>query len=69
MCDEDRGDLDLRLRDPGGEQVAKDKLLDAHPVLLLTPVGAGEFTLAVDLIECSVEPCYWKVLASSEGAN
>ena len=38
VSDEDRGDLDLRLRDPGGEEVAKDTLLDAYPVLLFTPV-------------------------------
>jgi len=64
LCDSDCTDLDLRLRDPEGKQVAEDVLLDAFPVLLFTPEEAGEFSLVVEMIECSVEPCYWKVLAS-----
>lgn len=40
-CNEGCGDLDLPLRNPEEEQVAKDTLLDAYPVLLFTPDQRG----------------------------
>ena len=64
LCDDDCTDLDLRLLDPEGKQVDEDVLPDAYPLLLFTPDEDGEFTLVVEMFECSVEPCYWTVLAS-----
>ena len=66
LCDDDCTDLDLRLRNPEGEQVDEDTLLDAFPLLLFQPQpeAAEEYALVVEMIACSIEPCVWTVLAS-----
>ena len=69
LCDDDCTDLDLRLRNPRGEQVDEDTLPDAYPVLLFRPEEDGEFTLVVEMFECSVEPCIFSVLASLADSN
>ncbi len=65
-CDSDCDDLDLLLRSPSGKIVAEDTLPDNYPVLLIEPDQGGEFALVVEMVECSVEPCYWQVMASPE---
>ena len=64
LCDLDCAEMDLRLRGPDKETVAEDVLPDSVPVLHFEPEEGGEFTLVVEMIKCSVEPCYWRVLAS-----
>ncbi len=66
VCDSDCSDLDFRLRDPEGEQVGEDTLTDSVPVLVFEPREDGVFSLVVEMIECSVEPCHWQVRASAD---
>ena len=65
-CDFDCTDMDLRLRGPDKATVAEDVLPDSVPLFQFEPEEGGEFTLIVEMIECSVEPCYWRVLASPD---
>ena len=61
MCDEDCGDLDLRLDGPDDKQVAFDAKSNARPVVGLTAPSDGIYRLQVVMLECSTPPCYYGV--------
>jgi hypothetical protein len=58
-CDDDCGDLDLRLYDGGGRELAEDIALDATPSVTVPPNQGSSFRVEVVMVRCSVEPCYW----------
>ncbi len=59
VCDTDCGDVDLALKDTGGNEVVSDILTDDVPVLNYSPSSNGIFRLEIDMYQCSVEPCYF----------
>ncbi len=61
VCDQDCGDLDLRLLDPGDREIGKDVEKDDVPVVELTADKTGEYTLKVEMQECSDQPCAYGV--------
>ncbi len=61
VCDEDCSDIDLRLRDPNGNEIDEDVLTDALPILNATASRSGSYSLDVIMVTCSVEPCFYGV--------
>jgi hypothetical protein len=59
VCDEDCGDLDLRLLDAVGKPVASDDRSDNHPVLSIVVAAGGPYQLKVAMVKCSTPPCYY----------
>ncbi|HVL68329.1 MAG TPA: hypothetical protein VM364_13785 [Vicinamibacterales bacterium] len=57
VCDQDCGDLDLRLFDPSGREIGRDVEKDDTPVVEITAEKSGEYTLRIEMAECSDEPC------------
>jgi hypothetical protein len=57
ICDEDCGDLDLRVFAPNGGKLVEDVLDDDSPIVMFTLAAAGEITVRVDMAYCDIEPC------------
>lgn len=61
VCDRDCADLDLVLYDPNGAVVSQDASTDSHPVVSVAPGYNGNFTVQVQMYNCSIAPCYYAV--------
>jgi hypothetical protein len=61
VCDNDCSDLDLRLFDPAGREVASDVLSDDTPVVSVTPRRSGTYTVRAIMTACSSEPCRYGI--------
>jgi len=61
ICDEDCRDLYFYLLDQQDKQIAVDVWRQAHPRLQLKVESTANYTLAVAMGSCSVEPCYYSV--------
>lgn len=53
VCDNDCSDIDFELRDDNGNVVDKDTANDDIPIVEVTPIRTGEFTLKVIMQSCS----------------
>lgn len=62
-CDADCYDLDVAVLSPSGDTLALDDALDAWPIAALRAPETGEYTMAVLLFECEVEPCWYAAQA------
>jgi len=69
VCDNDCSDLDLRLFDREGAQLAVDVELDDSPVLEVTPSASGDFQVQVAMVNCSVSPCFYGVGLFAKGMS
>ena len=69
VCDVDCSDIDLRLYDPSGSEVASDTQTDDVPVLELSSVRGGRYRLEVGMYDCDTEPCYYAVGVYSRSAS
>ena len=69
VCDQDCGDLDLRLFDPGDREIGKDVEKDDVPVVELVADKSGEYTLKVEMAECSDNPCAYGVAVFAQGQD
>ena len=58
-CDDDCGDLDLRLYDASGTEIDEDVEIDAVPFVTASGSQGASFTVEVLMVECSSEPCFW----------
>ncbi len=58
-CDDDCGDLDLRLYDASGAELDEDVEIDAVPVVTASASQGASFTVEVLMVGCSSEPCFW----------
>jgi len=63
-CDVDCSDIDMWLYDENGNLIAEDVLDDDFPVLNVTPVRSAEFTVRLQMFECSIEPCGFQIRAA-----
>ena len=61
VCDQDCSDIDLRLFDPDGDEVASDLRADDWPIVTVTPSYSGRYTVRVVMASCSRNPCYYGV--------
>ncbi|UCC73192.1 MAG: caspase family protein [Gemmatimonadota bacterium] len=68
VCDNDCPDIDLMLRDPGGNEVDSDYEEDAVPMLEVTPTSTQSYTVHVYMADCSSEPCFYGVGVFAQGA-
>jgi hypothetical protein len=61
VCDSRCGDIDLRLYDANGNQIAEDTLNDNVPRLAIRPPATGAHTIEIDMYQCaaSPEPCWY----------
>lgn len=62
VCDNDCGDLDLVLFDQSSNLISEDQLVDATPVVTVTPQWTGPFTVQARMHQCTVEPCYYALV-------
>jgi hypothetical protein len=62
VCDRDCADLDLVVFDNNGQQVAQDTTTTSQPVVAVSPVYSANFTVQVQMFNCSVAPCYYAVV-------
>ena len=61
VCDEDCRDIDLRLYDPSGNEVASDLREDDWPIVMVTPSYSGTYQVRVVMASCSKDPCYYGI--------
>ena len=61
VCDQDCRDIDLRLFDPDGDEVASDVRNDDWPIVSVMPSYTGTYTLRVEMASCSKDPCYYGI--------
>ncbi|MFZ2032070.1 MAG: hypothetical protein WAU68_17290 [Vitreimonas sp.] len=61
VCDSRCGDIDLRLYDVNGTQVAQDVLNDNVPTLAIRPSATGPHTIEIDMYQCTAapDPCWY----------
>mgnify|MGYP001802628317 CR=1 FL=1 len=61
VCDEDCGDMDLKLYDENGNLIDSDTIYDDTPVVNVTPNWSGRFQVKVTMPSCTNSPCYYGV--------
>lgn len=66
VCDSDCSDLDISLLDGDGDLVVQDTETDDAPVIEFTVTRGGEFTLNVNMFECSAGICYYGLALLAE---
>jgi hypothetical protein len=59
VCDRDCADLDLVLFDSAGRQVSQDTTTSSQPVVGVQPSYNDNFTIQVQMYNCSIAPCYY----------
>jgi len=59
VCDRDCNDLDLVLFDSAGRQVSQDTTTTNQPVVAVQPAYNDNFTIQVQMYNCSIAPCYY----------
>ncbi len=61
VCDSRCGDIDLRLYDARGNQVAQDTLNDNVPTLAIRPLATGPHVIEIDMYQCTAapDPCWY----------
>jgi len=61
VCDQDCHDIDLRLFDPDGDEVASVVPTDDWPIVSISPSYSGTYTLRVVMTSCAKDPCYYGI--------
>lgn len=59
VCDSRCSDIDLRLYDPSGAEIAEDTVSDSVPLLRVRPFVTGPHVVEVDMYRCSAAPCWY----------
>jgi hypothetical protein len=59
VCDRDCADLDLVLFDSQGRQISQDTTTSNQPVVAVQPAYNDNFTIQVQMYNCSIAPCYY----------
>lgn len=57
VCDNDCPDLDIKLIDPSGNEVAEDTATDSVPIINHAPTKSGTYTVRVVMYDCNQVPC------------
>jgi len=61
VCDNDCSDLDMRLYDRDGDEVAADVENDDTPVVTVTPSRSATYTVRAIMANCTSEPCRYGI--------
>jgi hypothetical protein len=61
VCDNDCTDLDFRLYDANGNEVAEDVATDDTPVITITPRRSGQYVLQAVMADCRADPCRYGI--------
>ena len=61
VCDQDCADLDLRMYDAAGTELAHASDTDDLSILSITPASSGRYRLRVWMLSCAAAPCRWGV--------
>ena len=69
VCDRDCADLDLVVFDNNGVQVAQDTATSNQPVVAVAPVYRANFTVQVQMFNCTVAPCYYAIALYGRAAQ
>ncbi|MEZ5961641.1 MAG: toll/interleukin-1 receptor domain-containing protein [Hyphomonadaceae bacterium] len=69
VCDADCGNLDIIIYDGYNNAIGHDTLADSQPVVGILPTSSGMFTAQVQMISCTVAPCYFTVAAYARPAR
>lgn len=69
VCDRDCADLDLVVFDNNGVQVAQDTATSNQPVVAVAPVYTANFTVQVQMFNCTVAPCYYAIALYGRAAQ
>ncbi len=59
VCDARCRDIDLRLFDPNGLLVTQDIEPDQTPMVELSPLSTGAYTIELNMAQCAEAPCYF----------
>lgn len=60
-CDTDCSDLDLTLYDSSGKEVDSDLQPDDFPIVSIHPARNATYTILVQMVECSADPCRYAI--------
>jgi hypothetical protein len=69
VCDRDCADLDLVLFDSAGRQVSQDTTTTSQPVVAVAPAYNDNFTVQVQMYNCTVAPCYYAIALYGRAAQ
>jgi hypothetical protein len=69
VCDNDCPDMDIKLLDPGGAEIASDTATDSVPVVTHSPSKDGNYTVRVVMYDCNVAPCSAGLTIMGTGAS
>ena len=61
VCDQDCSDIDLKVTDPSGTEVASDLETNDKPTLQFTAGAAGSYRVKVTMVACTANPCRYGV--------
>lgn len=61
VCDNDCADLDFRLYDANGNEIASDVANDDTPVISITPRRSGRYILRAVMADCRADPCRYGI--------
>jgi TIR domain len=61
VCDRDCADLDLVLFDSQGRQISQDTTTSNQPIVAVQPSYNDNFTVQVQMYNCTVAPCYYAI--------
>ncbi len=69
VCDRDCADLDLVLFDSQGRQISQDTSVSNQPVVAVQPAYNDNFTVQVQMYNCTVAPCYYAIALYGRAAQ
>jgi hypothetical protein len=69
VCDRDCADLDLVVFDNNGVQVAQDTATSNQPVVAVAPAYTANFTVQVQMYNCTIAPCYYAIALYGRAAQ
>lgn len=61
VCDTDCSDIDIKVYDENGNQIAQDTQVDDMPVVRVRPRWSGPFRIRVKMYSCTDNPCYYGI--------
>lgn len=57
-CDNECQNMDFHLLDSSGAVIESDTLEDSFPVVNVSPVADGEYTVRFTMVTCTIAPCF-----------
>jgi hypothetical protein len=61
LCDQDCSEVDLRMYDAAGTEVAHASDMDDIDILTITPARGGRYRMRMVMLGCSAAPCRYAI--------